>query len=244
MTLLPTGGPVPAGVLASLLPPQVTAVDTFHDSPEPHGGGARLLFPQEEALVSAAVAKRRHEFATVRHCARTALASFGLPPAPVLPGPRGAPQWPDGMVGSLTHCAGYRAAAVARDTTVAALGIDAEPAEPLRDEGVLRLVTLADERTALRALAAHRPGVPWDRLLFSAKESVYKAWSPLTGRWLGFHDARVTLRPDGTFTADLLVPGATRAGTTLTGFDGRWQVRDGLAVTAVTVPPEHGARTA
>ncbi|MGW7052784.1 4'-phosphopantetheinyl transferase family protein [Streptomyces sp. NPDC054887] len=238
MTPLPSGGPVPAGVLASLLPRQVTAVDTFHDSAE------RFLFPQERALVAAAVAKRRHEFTTVRHCARTALASFGLPPAPILPGPGGAPRWPAGMVGSLTHCAGYRAAAVARSTTAAGIGIDAEPAEPLRNEGVLRMVTVAAERAALRELAAHRPGIPWDRLLFSAKESVYKAWSPLTGRWLGFHDAQVTLRPDGTFTAALLVPGATLADGDLTGFDGRWQMRDGLVVTAVTVPAQRSADTA
>lgn len=236
MTLLPTGEPTLAGLLHPLLPPLVTAVDTFHDSAVP------FLFPEEEALVAAAVAKRRQEFATVRHCARTALAGYGRPPAPILPGTAGAPRWPDGLVGSLTHCDGYRAAAVARTTTVASLGIDAEPAEPLRDEGTLHLVTIPAERTALRELSADRPDIPWDRLLFSAKESVYKAWSPLTGRWLGFHDAHITLHPGGTFTAALLVPDTTTAdgGPPLTGFDGRWQARDGLLLTAVTVPPRAG----
>ncbi|MER5484352.1 4'-phosphopantetheinyl transferase superfamily protein [Streptomyces sp. NPDC002812] len=235
MTLLPAGGPAPAGLLAPLLPPLVTAVDTFHDSAEP------FLFPEEEALVAKAVAKRRHEFTTVRQCARAALAGFGLPAAPILPGAGGAPRWPGGMVGSLTHCDGYRAAAVARDTTVASLGIDAEPAEPLRGEGTLNMIALPAERTALRELAAHRPAIPWDRLLFSAKESVYKAWSPLTGRRLGFQDAHITLHSNGTFTAALLVPGTTTAGPPLTGFDGRWQVRDGLALTVVAVPPHGGA---
>ncbi len=43
------------------------------------------------------------------------------------------------------------------------------------------------------------PGPSWDRLLFSAKESVYKAWFPLTGRWLGFEEAAITINPaDGT----------------------------------------------
>ena len=51
----------------------------------------------------------------------------------------------------------------------------------------------------------------WDRLLFSAKESVYKAWFPLTGRWLGFEDADVTITPDGTFTARLLAEPQHRA---------------------------------
>ncbi|WP_411084083.1 4'-phosphopantetheinyl transferase family protein [Streptomyces sp. cmx-18-6] len=224
-------------MLAPLLPPPVTVVDTFGDFGDSDGDGT-FLFPEEEALVATAVPGRRREFTTVRHCARTALAAFGFPPAPLIRGPRGAPRWPAGMVGSLTHCTGYRAAAVARTTTAASLGIDAEPAEPLRDEGVLNMVTLAPERTALRELAAHRPDIPWDRLLFSAKESVYKTWSPLTGRPLGFHEAHITLHPHGTFTATLLVPGTTRTGhPPLTGFEGRWRLHDGVLITAVWVPP-------
>ncbi|MEV8569383.1 4'-phosphopantetheinyl transferase superfamily protein [Streptomyces sp. NPDC051322] len=229
MTPLAKCGPVLAGVLAPLLPTGVAVVDTFYDSNE------LGLFPEEEALLVKAVQKRRQEFSTGRRCARAALAAHGLPPAPILPGPRGAPLWPDGMVGSITHCAGYRAAAVARATDIAALGIDAEPTEPLRDPGVLALLTDAEERAALAGLKLRQPETPWEKLLFSAKESVYKAWFPLTGEWLGFHDAHVSLAPDGTFTATLLVPGPSVGGIPLTGFDGRWLVTGGLAVTAVTL---------
>ena len=98
-------------------------------------------------------------------------------------------------------------------------------------------MSLPAERARLAALAGEWPAVCWDRLLFSAKESVYKAWFPLTGRWLGFEDADVTITPDGTFTARLL--------TELTGtqpprvsFDGRWLARDGLVLTAITVPAQ------
>ena len=67
------------------------------------------------------------------------------------------------------------------------------------------------------------PGTCWDRLLFSAKESVYKAWFPLTRRWLGFEEADITIDPaDGTFTARLLVPAPVAGGSPLTGFTGRW----------------------
>ena len=48
------------------------------------------------------------------------------------------------------------------------------------------------EFTTARACA---PAICWDRLLFSAKESVYKAWFRATGRWLGFEDAEVTIDP-------------------------------------------------
>ncbi|MGW6271443.1 4'-phosphopantetheinyl transferase family protein [Streptomyces sp. NPDC055060] len=208
----------------------VTVVETVEDPPDP------FLFPEEAAAVARAVDKRRREFATVRQCARAALAELGVAPAPILPGPKGAPRWPEGIVGSMTHCAGYRAAAVARAGTVRSLGIDAEPAAPLADPDVLRMVSDETERAALAELAVRRPDVPWDRLLFSAKESVYKTWFPLTGRWLGFEEARVELDPDGTFTAALLVPGPTVAGRELTGFAGTWRIRDGIAVTAIVLP--------
>jgi 4'-phosphopantetheinyl transferase EntD len=57
------------------------------------------------------------------------------------------------------------------------------PGDPqARESGVLDRISLPDERAMLGDLAA--PGPRWDLLLFSAKESVYKAWFPLTGRWL------------------------------------------------------------
>ncbi|HEX4225356.1 MAG TPA: hypothetical protein VHZ97_23535, partial [Pseudonocardiaceae bacterium] len=70
-----------------------------------------------------------------------------------------------------------------------------------------------------------------------AKESVYKAWFPLTGRWLGFEEARLSFDPDsGTFTASILIDGTATEGPPLTGFTGRYLVRDGYVLTAITVP--------
>ncbi|WP_373296342.1 MULTISPECIES: 4'-phosphopantetheinyl transferase family protein [Streptomyces] len=204
------------------------------------------LFPEEEAVVARAVEKRRREFATGRRCARLALAALGHAPAPLLPGTRGAPGWPAGVVGAISHCDGYRVAAVARDTDLAALGIDAEPALP-PPGGVLEAVSLPQERAALDRLAREQPAVPWGRLLFSAKESVYKAWFPLAGRMLGFGDAhlRLSWEPDpaggvrGTFTARLLVP-LPPAVAAVTGpggeLAGRWLADDGLVLTAVAEP--------
>jgi 4'-phosphopantetheinyl transferase EntD len=211
-------------MIERILPGAVVAVDTREDDP------AAVLFPEEEALLARAVDKRRREFATVRACARTALARLGLPPAPILPGTRGAPTWPAGVVGSMTHCDGYRACAVARAGEVLTIGIDAEPDAAL-PEGVLGVVSDAGERAWIAELSAAEPGVSWDRLLFSAKESVYKAWFPLTGRWLGFEEATVSVRPaERTFEARLLVPGP------VSGFSGRWLTTGGLILTSVCVP--------
>ncbi|GAB3967057.1 4'-phosphopantetheinyl transferase superfamily protein [Actinoallomurus acanthiterrae] len=216
-------------MIEELLPPEAASEETYGDAPE------TTLFPEEEALLARAVDKRRREFTTVRACARTALARLDVAPAPILPGEGRAPIWPAGIVGSMTHCDGYRASAVARARDLLTIGIDAEPNGPLPD-GVLEAVSRPEERVWLTDLLATEPGVRWDRLLFSAKESVYKAWFPLTRRWLGFEDASVTVDPEaGTFAAVLTVTPPEVDGRPLTGFTGRWLARDGLIVTAITL---------
>jgi len=99
------------------------------------------------------------------------------------------------------------------------------------------MVSTPGERTKLAVLGEVWPGVPWDRLLFSAKESVYKAWAPVVGTFLDFDGADVTFDPAaGTFTARLLVPGAAMVCGVGDELHGRFLVRGGLAVTAVTAP--------
>jgi 4'-phosphopantetheinyl transferase EntD len=217
-----------APILARILPAEVAVEEALTDPPEV------MLYPAEQAAVERAVAKRRAEFGTARHCARLALARLGLPPAPILPGPRGAPQWPAGVVGSMTHCVGYRAAALAHARDVRSVGVDAEPHEALPD-GVLDLITSATERELLAGLAAVLPDVHWGRLLFSAKESVYKAWFPIAGRWLGFEEAELTIEPaagEGAFSARILTAGPAEPAA----FAGRFLVTDGLILTAISVP--------
>jgi 4'-phosphopantetheinyl transferase EntD len=217
-------------VIEGILPGTVAAAEATDDPP-----GA-TLYPDEEPTVARAVDKRRREFTTGRWCARRALVRLGHPEVPIPSGPDRQPQWPDGVVGSITHCAGYRAAALAHHRDLHSIGIDAEPHGPLPD-GVLRAVALPDEQDRLVALTRAEPGVHWDRLLFSAKESVFKAWYPLARRWLGFDDAELAIdAATGSFTARILIPGPDVDGEPLTGFRGRWLVRDGLVVTAVTLP--------
>src|SRR5207244_1674248 len=146
---------------------------------------------------------------------------------------RGEPLWPDGVVGSITHCNGYRACAVGQAEDIASVGIDAEVHEPLPD-GILESVSSPLERTRL---AGTNGDTCMDRVPFSAKESVYKAWFPLTGKWLGFEDVDMTVDPGaGTFRARLLVEGPIVDGQRLTDFRGRWRVNDGVVLTAVVVP--------
>jgi 4'-phosphopantetheinyl transferase EntD len=194
------------------------------------------ILPAEEPLVAAAVASRRAQFAAVRHCAREALAKLGRPGGPLLSDPRGAPVWPEGVIGSMTHTHEYCAAAVTADSRFASVGIDAESHAPL-PEGVLSIVARGEERERLALLTARDPSVSWDRVLFSVKESVYKAWYPLTRRWLGFEEVSVRVEPVGRrLTARLLTDGLVVAGFPLRELTGRFAVDEGVVLTAVTIP--------
>jgi 4'-phosphopantetheinyl transferase EntD len=155
---------------------------------------------------------------------------------PILKGDKGEPCWPDGVVGSLTHCTGYRGAVVGRRDAVRSVGIDAEPHDVL-PKGVLDAISLLAERTEIpRAL----PGeLHWDRILFCAKEATYKAWFPLTKRWLGFEDAHITFLADsesaGRFVSRILIDPAAVSGPPLTSLAGRWSVERGLVLTAIVL---------
>jgi len=225
-------------VLAELLPPSFHTVEVYGDPP------GLTLYPEEEAWVTRAVEARRREFTTGRYCARAALRRFGVAPAAIAKGPGGAPVWPDGVVGSITHCAGYRAAAVALTSDIFTVGIDAEPAEPLPDE-ILNIISIPRERAELAVIADAWPGVPWGRLLFSAKESVYKAWAPVTASFLDFDGAEIRIDSKaGRFAARLLVPGADLVAGPAGELHGRFAVRDGLLVTAIARPARATHRAA
>jgi 4'-phosphopantetheinyl transferase EntD len=216
-------------VISQILPPAASAAEAFSDV-----AGARL-FAEEQAALGGASLRRYAEFSTGRACARAALARLGLPAVPIPPGPRGEPRWPDGVAGSITHCTGYRACAVARSTQVAALGIDAEPADPLPLRVLQGLATPA-ERAWLAERVAAAPQVCWDTLLFSAKESAYKAWFTLTGTALGFEDLAVSEPAGGRLTVRVLAPELRGARPSPETLEGGWLTGHGLIVTAVAVP--------
>lgn len=217
-------------LIATITPEPAVGVDTREDPPD------AALYPGEHEIVARAVPSRRQEFTTARSCAREAMVRLGAEPAAIGQGLRGDPQWPEGLLGSITHCAGYRGAVLGRVGQVLTIGIDSEPNEPM-PAGVFDAISLPGERAMVAELLAGDPGTRWDRLLFCTKEAVYKAWYPLAGCWLDFDDALVSVDPAaGTFTAQLLVAGPEVHGRALTGFTGRWLVDDGLLLTAIVLP--------
>jgi 4'-phosphopantetheinyl transferase EntD len=224
-------------MIRAISPACTAAVDCFGDPPDAE------LYPEEAHAVESAVDKRRKEFTTVRYCARLAMAELGAQVAPIPIGPDRAPQWPAGVVGSLTHCDGYRAAIVGWADVVLALGVDAEPHVAL-PAGVLELIARPDERSRLARLAAVSKGVRWDRLLFCVKESLYKAWFPMMKQWLDFQEAAVTFsiddgppsRQGGRFAAWLERPYTTSRGDRSVHMSGRWLARGGYLLAMTCIP--------
>ncbi|WP_151528563.1 MULTISPECIES: 4'-phosphopantetheinyl transferase [Corynebacterium] len=187
------------------------------------------LHPLEQALVAHAVTVRKAEFGDARWCAHQALKKLGRDSgAPILRGERGVPLWPAAVSGSMTHTDGLRAAVVAPRLVVKSMGLDAEPAASL-PRGVLGSIARPSELSQLDELESQ--GIPCaDRLLFCAKEATYKAWFPLTHRWLDFDQAEIDVRSDGTFISYLLA-----RPTPVPFMTGRWEIREGFIIAAIAV---------
>jgi 4'-phosphopantetheinyl transferase EntD len=215
-------------VLEQILPSSVAVVATRSDSDA-------QLFPEEEWIIRRAIESRRREFVTARACAREALTNLGLPLQSIPADPQGIPVWPEGIVGSITHCAGYRAAAVGRTQDLAALAIDAEPNRQLRHR-VLSVIASPSEIRWVRQCLRESPHICWDRLLFCIKEAVYKVWFLLTGKRLGFQDVKIEIdQASQEFSASLEAFGSTIDGATQLIVPGRWLVADGLIATAIAL---------
>src|SRR5262249_25679288 len=121
----------------------------------------------------------------------------------------------------------------------ATLGIDAEVHDRLPD-GILHKIARPEERIWMETRAGD--GIWWDRLLFSAKESIFKAWFPVTRRWLDFHDVTVTIDPDGqTFRTEFHVEPPVVDGRTIPEFPGRYLVHGSHVLTAVSIARAHDA---
>lgn len=134
--------------------------------------------------------KRLAEFRAGRAAAREALAALGLPDRAIPAGADRAPIWPMGVHGAISHSDRLCLAVVGWQRRI---GLDLEPATPL--EADLRGTILIGAEMGASDLGA--------KLIFSAKEAVYKAQYPLTRQIIGFESVCVTLTP-GHFTAQFL----------------------------------------
>ncbi|MBI3703754.1 MAG: 4'-phosphopantetheinyl transferase superfamily protein [Rhizobiales bacterium] len=149
------------------------------------GDELALLAAEEVSMASPRVDMRRASGAA-RVVGRALMARLGHAACAVPRSPSGEPLWPAGVTGSFAHDERIAVAAVANSRDVAAVGIDVEPAEWL-PPGMLDMVATTRERQTLG-------DDPYrERLLFAAKEAVYKTVYPLDRIFLEFHDIEVDL---------------------------------------------------
>lgn len=219
-------------IISLLLPPEVVAVEAFGDDMN------SSLTSEEMTLVSHWTPPRRAEFATARRCALEALGSLGAPTGAVAQGRHSEPIWPSGVVGAITHCRGYRAAAVAWQVEILGLGIDAEPAVPLADGVLSHIADLGEMQTIPQKTSALDERIPWGTVIFSAKEAAFKALHPLIDMGFNFTQVGVRLEPKrGTFYVNLR---ATREKETRSCpiVYGRFRIVRGFVLTTATIYSE------
>lgn len=154
------------------------------------------LGARETVLLEGARPARVREFTAGRVLARRALASIGFHQTDIGQASSGAPIWPAGSCGSITHSSTHAGVAVAQLSHVCSLGIDIDDGRNL-DAATKDVVSQAE----LRELQAHplaRDEATAARLAFCAKEALYKCQMPLTGNSeLSFVDIALHLRTDG-----------------------------------------------
>ncbi len=197
--------------------------------------------PGEAARVARARPERRAEFAAGRAAARAALQRLGLHGVAIASQGDRSPLWPQGYVGSISHCEGFCAAVATHARHAQGLGFDAEPAQVL-PEKVRSLVCSDDDlRAAPPGLQSHPL---WPTVVFSAKEAAYKCQYPVSKEVLGFEAA--TIFPDGTcweHGGAFGVRFGPAAPARLDGleFRGRWRLLAGLVLTGVWLAPPGSA---
>lgn len=149
------------------------------------------LFDDEAALIARARPERIAEFTAGRSAAREAMRHLGYAPKPVLATSDRAPIWPQGLTGSISHCADWCIAVLVRDSHARSLGIDIEEDRPLPGDLLDEICSqseIAQLQEAGHLAAAMR--------IFCAKEAAYKAQYPLTRTLFGFDRLDVTLPAD------------------------------------------------
>lgn len=219
-----------SGLFAPLLPPFVASAEGVIDEID------GPIWPEEAERVARAVEQRRKEFRAGRTLARQALAAVGARACGIGASEAGAPVWPDGFVGSISHTGPMVWAVAARRSDVRTIGVDLEAIARFSAGIERRVLTSREIRNALAGLAgAERQAIV--ATVFSAKEAFYKMQHPISGRRLGFQDAEVAVdAAGGRFELTLLSPAAPFAAGDR--FWGRWGVRSGLVAAAIWLSDE------
>ena len=159
-----------------------------------HSTSNQKLHPAEENYFSqlSSVSRKEH-YRSGRICAGEVLSKLGTLGQPVLRDPQTRePLWPEGISGAITHCGKWAAAAAGKTSDVSGIGIDLEDLERQVDSRISRHVCIPEEQKWLQECGEDFLEQNL-KIIFSAKESIFKAFFPYTRTYLHFHDARILM---------------------------------------------------
>ena len=159
-----------------------------------HSTSNQKLHPAEENYFSqlSSVSRKEH-YRSGRICAREVLSKLGTLGQPVLRDPQTRePLWPEGISGAITHSGKWAAAAAGKTSDVLGIGIDLEDLERQVDSRISRHVCIPEEQKWLQECGEDFLEQNL-KIIFSAKESIFKAFFPYTRTYLHFHDARILM---------------------------------------------------
>lgn len=145
--------------------------------------------------------KRLSDFSTGRYCAKKALEELGLFDVIIPIGKDREPIWPDGIVGSISHCDSMVGSIVALKENYNSIGLDIEEIGKVGEE-LWDLLFTAKEIEFLYSLSVDDL-VQFSTILFSMKEAFYKMQFPLTETFLDFKDVEIEVN-DGRFYLKIL----------------------------------------
>jgi enterobactin synthetase component D / holo-[acyl-carrier protein] synthase len=150
------------------------------------------LYAEEQKTISSACEQRQQEYATGRWCAREALRALDRPDQTILRGKEDEPLWPKGICGSIAHTHGAYCAAVASQKEYDSLGVDIEAKKRSISTGAMNVIANKDELDWLDQVGEERASM--EKLIFCAKESIFKCLYPLVNKRFSFSVFSV-LRP-------------------------------------------------
>ena len=194
-----------------------------------------LLSEEEKIAESFDSPKRKSEFLMGRKVAHLALKKFKLETIPILRNHETRePCWPKSIYGSITHSGNLAAAAVGLTEDISGIGIDLEDLSRKINFKISRHICVDDELKWLEKFSPEQADL-YLRIIFSAKESIFKCFFPISRKNLHFKDAYVKIndkKSEFTFILSTACSNITNIGYTNHGI---FSIKDNFLLTSIYI---------
>ena len=107
---------------------------------------------------------------------------------PIQRNEQGAPIWPEGVIGSITHTESFIGAVVESSQNLRGVGIDTE--KILGPQSVTMVESLVSTDEEKKKSLSYDP-FEYFTLIYSAKESIFKCLNPIIDKYIEFHDVTI-----------------------------------------------------